>query len=174
MKQRGNIILGIILIFAVVILVQAQTAVEPIHWSELTPFLIDLNGWEADDDAEGQTSNMMGTSITVVERSYANENRSVKITITDSGYVQMVLAGIKMMMQFEVDSSDEYIKKVTVDDFPGVEKYNYDNKDAELILVLKDRFLIMIEGDEFEKNQVSELIDIAKALNLSGIAALAK
>jgi len=174
MKERRNIILGIILIFAVVILVQAQTAVEPIHWSKLTPFLIDLDGWEADDDAEGQTTNLMGTSVTVVERSFTNENRSLKITITDSGYVQMVMAGIRMMMQFEVDSSEEYVKKVTVDDFPGVDKYNYDDKDAELILVLKDRFLVMLEGDEFEKDQVSELTEIAKALDLSGIAALAK
>ena len=174
MKERRNIILGIILIFAVVILVRAQTAVEPIHWSKLTPFLVDLDGWEADDDAEGQTSSMMGTSITVVERSFTSENRSLKITITDSGYVQMVMAGIKMMMQFEVDSSEEYVKKVTVDDFSGVEKYNYDDKNAELILVLKDRFLIMLEGDEFEKDQVSELTDIAKALDLSRIAALGK
>ncbi len=174
MSQRRNIILGIIFIFTVVILAQAQTAVEPVNWSKLTPFLVDLDGWEADDDAEGQTISMMGTSVTVVERSYTNENRSLKITITDSGYVQMVLAGFKMMMQFEVDSSDEYIKKVTVDEFPGVEQYNYDDKDAELILVLKDRFLIQLEGDEFEKEQVSDLTDIAKALDLSGIAALAK
>ena len=174
MSQRRNIILGIILIFTVMILAQAQTAVEPINWSKLTPFLVDLDGWEADDDAEGQTISMMGTSVTVVERSYTNEDRSLTITITDSGYVQMVMAGIKMMMQFEVDSSDEYVKKVTVDDFPGVERYDYDGKDAELILVLKDRFLVQLEGDEFEKDQVSELTDIAKALNLNGIAALAK
>jgi len=174
MNQRRNIILGIIFIFFVVILVHAQTTVEPTHWSKLTPFLVDLDGWEADDDAEGQTSSMMGTSITVVERSFTSENRSLKITITDSGYVQMVMAGFKMMMQFEVDTSDEYIKKVTVDNFPGMEKYNYDDKDAELILILKDRFLVMLEGDEFEKDQVSELTDIAKALGLSSIAALAK
>ena len=174
MSQRKNIVLGIILIFAVGIMALAQTPVEPIHWSKLMPFLADLGGWEAEGDAEGQTTNMMGMSVTVVERSYTNENRSLKITITDSGYVQMVLAGIKMMMQFEVDSSEEYIKKVTVDGFPGVEKYNYDDKDAELILILEDRFLVLLDGDEIEKGQVSELTSIAKALDLKGIAALAK
>ncbi|MCJ7582536.1 MAG: hypothetical protein MUP98_18625 [Candidatus Aminicenantes bacterium] len=174
MSQRRNTTLGIILIFVVGIMALAQTTVEPIHWSKLIPFLVDLDGWEADGDAEGQTTNMMGMSVTVVERSYTNENRSLKITITDSGYVQMVLAGIKMMMQFEVDSSDEYIKKVTIEDFPGVEKYNYDGKDAEIILVLNDRFLVLLEGNEFEKEQVSELTNKAKALDLKGIAALAK
>ena len=99
---------------------------------------------------------------------------SLTITITDSGYVQMVMAGIQMMMQFEVDSSEEYVKKVTVGDFAGVETYNYEDKDAKLILVLKDRFLVQLEGEGFEKDQVSELVAIAGSLDLNAIAALAK
>ena len=172
MNQRKHIILGILFIFAVMLVVRAQSTVEPIHWSKLTPFLIDLNGWNADDDAQGQTVNMMGASVTMVDRFYSNEDRSLHITITDSGYVQMVMAGIKMMMQFEVDSSEEYVKKVTVEDFAGVETYNYDDKEAKLILVLKERFLVQLEGEEFTKDQVSELVDIAKSLDLNGIAAL--
>ncbi|MBU1338485.1 MAG: hypothetical protein KKD56_05400 [Acidobacteria bacterium] len=174
MNQRKHIILGIIFIFAVMLVVRAQTTIEPIHWSKLTPFLIDLDGWEADGDAQGQTMNMMGTSVTVVDRDYTKNDMSLTITITDSGYVQMVMAGIQMMMQFEVDSSEEYVKKVTVGDFAGVETYNYEDKDAKLILVLKDRFLVQLEGEGFEKDQVSELVAIAGSLDLNGIAALAK
>ena len=174
MSQRKNIVFGIIFIFVVVLLVRAQTTVEPVPWSELTPFLVDLNGWDADGDATGQTMNMMGTSVTNVDRSYTNEDRSLQITITDTGYVQMVMAGIKMMMQFEVDSSEEYQKKMTVGDFAGIETYNYEDKNAKLILVLKDRFLVQLEGEEFTKDQVSELVEIANSLDLNGIAALAK
>jgi len=47
--------------------IQAQTKepVEPVNWKELVPFLIDLQDWNAEGDAEGRTMSMGQSSRTV-------------------------------------------------------------------------------------------------------------
>jgi len=90
---------------------QAQEQVDPVNWRELVPFLVDLQGWDADGDAEGQTMSMGTFSMSQAERSYSSGDKSFTINIVDGGFAPMAYAGIKMAMSMEIDTSDEYIKK---------------------------------------------------------------
>ena len=139
---------------------------------ELVPFLIDLSGWDAEDDAEGQTTSAMGYSLTQVERDYSSGDKSLNIQIVDGGYAPMAYAGIQMMMNFEVDTSEEYIKKTEVKGFNGIEKYTYEDKEAEVMLLVAKRFIVHLSGEEFEGTE--ELVTIAGSLDLEGLAKLAK
>ncbi len=115
----------------------------------------------------------MGTfSMSHAERSYSSGEKSFKINLVDGGYAPMVYAGIKMAMSTEIETSDEYIKKLTVDGFPGAEKYSRTDKSVDIIILINDRFYIQIEGENF--SDPSELVAVAKTLDLAGIAKLEK
>ncbi len=159
---------------AFVCLANARTLnpADTVNWRDLAPFLGDIDGWTAEGDAEGSSVSMAGTKISHVERGYTDENRTLMITITDAIASSMMSMGLKMSMNFEIDSSEEYVKKIEVQGFSGVEKYNYADKDAEVILLLADRFIVQLEGEDFENTK--DLVNIADSLDLKGIAALAK
>lgn len=151
---------------------QEQKTVEPINWKELVPFLKDLPGWEAVDEASGQTMSMGMYSATNVEREYTSGDKDLTIHIVDGALSQMAYAGFNMMRQFEVDTSDEYVKKVEIKGYPGIEKYEYESKDASVMLLVAERFLIEIEITESENTD--EVKEVAELLDLDELADLAK
>jgi hypothetical protein len=146
--------------------------VDPVSWRDLVPFLGEIDGWTAEGDAEGSSVSMLGIKISEAERGYSDENRTLMITITDAVASSMMSMGLKMSMNFEIDSSEEYVKKIEIQGFPGVEKYNYADKEAEVVLILADRFIVQLEGEDFEDTK--DLVKIADSMDLKGIAALAK
>lgn len=160
------------MVISIALVAQMKQPVDPVGWRELIPFLIDIPDWQAEGEAEGSSLAMAGFKISQAERSYTADERDLTITIIDGGYVPMVYAGMKMAMSFEMDSAEEYVKKITVKGFPGVERYEYEPKSAEVMILVVDRFLVQLEGDNFENT--AELKEIAELLDLEGIANLAQ
>ena len=158
------------MIMALLFFAQENTPVDPVNWRELTPFLVDIEGWEA-GEPEGSTVSMQQFKISTAEREYVSGDKNMNIEIADGAYVSFYYQGIKMAMNFEIDTSEEYVKKITIQEFSGIEKYNYGNKEAEVILLLNDRFVLTLTGDNFENTE--ELKEVAALLDLSGIADLA-
>lgn len=151
---------------------QTQKPVDPVNWRELTPFLGDIEGWDAEDDAEGQSISMGEFKMSQAERQYVSGNKELNIKIADGGYVPMFYTSFKMAMNYEIDTSDEYTKKATVKGYPAMEHYEYDGKDAQIIILIEDRFIVTLEGDNFENT--ADLKSIAESLDLDGIGKLAK
>jgi hypothetical protein len=174
MKQRKMCsLVMVLLILAVFIPVFSQTEpVEPVNWRKLTPILIDLKGWESQGDPSGTTVNMGNYKMSQAERSYGKNGSELQINIIDGGYAPMAYAGFKAMAQFEVDSSDEYVKKTTIQGFTAIENYKYKRKDGTLTILVSDRFLVQLDGDDIE--DMKELRAAAQQLDLKGLAALAK
>lgn len=151
---------------------QPQKPVEPVSWRKLINFLIDIPGWQAKGEPKGSTISMGNFKISQVERSYESSEKNLEIRIIDGGYIPMAYANFKMMANFEIDSSEEYVKKITIKGFPGVEKYEYGNKEAMIIILVKDRFLVNLTEDNVK--DTSELKKIANLLDLNKLAELAK
>lgn len=171
MRTKAHFMFLVILMsVSMVLLAQMKQPVEPVNWRELTPFLIDIPDWEAEGEAEGSTISMAGFKVSQAERSYTAENKNLNMTIVDGGYVPMVYAGMKMAMSVEVDTAEEYIKKITIKDFPGVEKYEYESMNAEVMILVGDRFLVQLKGENFDNT--TELKEIANLLDLEGLADL--
>jgi hypothetical protein len=166
------ILLGLFLFSSVFLISQAQKQVDPVNWRELIPFLIDIPGFEADGKPEGSTVTMGDYKVSQAEREYSSGDKELHISIVDGAYAQMAYAGIKMAMNFEMDTSEEYVKKVTIKGFPGIEKYEYEDKDGQVILLVADRFVVQLE--EENAPDTSELKKIAEMLDLEGLAKLAK
>lgn len=151
---------------------QTPKQVDPVNWRELIPFLVDLPGFEAGGKPEGSTMTMGNYKVSQAEREYSSGDKELRITIIDGAYAQMAYAGIKMAMNFEIDTSDEYVKKVTIKGFPGIEKYEYEDKDGQIMLLVAERFVVQVEGENVP--DTSELKKITEGLDLEGLAKLAK
>lgn len=171
-KTKSAFILTLICLLSLSLFSQEQETVEPINWRELVPFLIDMPGWEAVGEATGQTMSMGMYSATNVEREYTSGDKILTIHIIDGALSQMAYAGFNMMRQFEVDTSEEYVKKVEIKEYPGVERYEYESKDASIMILVAERFLIEIEITEADNTD--EVKEVAETLELDKLADLAK
>lgn len=172
MERKIFIILFIFAASSLIITAQTQQPVDPVNWRELVPFLGDIEGWNAEDDAEGQSVSMGEYKVSQAERQYVSGEKGLNIKIVDSGYASVVYAGIKMAMNYEIDTSEEYTKKTTIKGYPAMEHFEFEDKDAQVIILIKDRLVVTLEGDNFE--DTSELKSIAESLDLDGLAELAK
>jgi len=99
--------------------------------------------------------------------------RSLEIHIFDSAKSMIILMPIKMMMHDHKDSQG-YTEKITINGFPGVKIYDSLKKEAGLILLILDRFVLQMYGYNFAETQVPELEKIAKDHNLEEMKKLGK
>lgn len=171
MRFKILLLLIVFMVSSFSVFSQEQKPVDPIDWKELIPFLVDISGWEAKDEAEGKSLNIGGYKISQAERNYVSGNKELRIQVVDGSYLPMIYASIKMAMEFEMDTGEEYQKKITVKVYSGVEQYHREDKEAAVIILIADRFLLRLEGRSIE--DPAELRAIAETLDLDGIAGLA-
>ena len=162
------------LVFPHNIFVQGQDKIESVDWEKLADFFIEITGWDKKGDASGSDMSMGMETVGRALQEYSSGKRSLSIHIIDTAKSLMVLPGIKIVMKNNMKTSQEYVETITINGFPAVKTYNYSRKKAGLIVLILDRFVIQMDGDEFEEKQVSELEDAAKKQDLEGIAKLGK
>jgi hypothetical protein len=98
-------------------------------------------------------------------RPYVSEDgkRSLEINIMDSTESMINLIPIKGMMHTR-KGPDGYAEKITVNDFPGVKTYEYASKEAGLIVLIIDRFVLQMFGHNFSEAEVPELVEAAEKI----------
>lgn len=153
-------------------LVAQPEPVDPINWRKLTPFLTDLKGWEPLGEIDGSTVSTGTFKMSIVKGNYIRDGQKLDIQITDGGYVPMAYAGFKAMAQFEIDTSDEYVKKTKIKGFTAIENYRFKRKMATIIILVVDRFIVQLEARGMK--DTSALKAVAQLLDLKALAALAK
>ena len=157
---------------------QEMKPVEPVKFDVLIPFLPAPEGWKA-EEAKGSTSAMGEWKITVVSNRYQRGGgeadpppplQSVEVEITDGGFAPMVYAPFKMMSQFSNESTEGYQKGVTVDGgHPGFETWQKASKSSELTVLLANRFLVQLKGDQVEAATLREWLGTMKLGELASL-----
>ena len=120
----------------------AKTAV--VHFSKLTPFLVDVAGWTA-EKAAGQTLDAAGFKMTNVERTYAKGEQSVQVRILDYSESGPLLQGLTAAWAFSSETTEGYQKGVTVDGMKGMEQFTNDGKSGHLFLLVAGRYMVEVE-----------------------------
>jgi hypothetical protein len=75
-------------------------------------------------------------------------------------------------MMYTGKTDDGYTEKITIAGFPGAKIYDAQQKKAGLIVLILDRFVVQMFGENFTDEQVDELVEIANKHDLAGIAGL--
>jgi hypothetical protein len=85
----------------------------------------------------------------------------------DSGFNQLVLAPVMMMLAagYERETDSGYEKGTKVNEFPAFEKWDSDNKDGELNVVVNRRFIMKVDGNNIADPKV--LREFAQAADLA-------
>lgn len=125
-----------------------------------------LDGWTAEEtSSQAGGAAMFGGGVTA-ERRYTKESSSVKIQIvTDSALLQTVV----MMMSNPMFATSDGGKMETIGGQKALVKMNQANKSGEIQIVVANRFLVTLEGQEISKD---DLTAYAKAVDYTKLAAL--
>jgi hypothetical protein len=173
MKKRIVWICFVVFTATIALQLAAQpTPVDPVNWRKLTPFLQKVEGWETKGEINGSTINTGGFKMSIVKGNFVKNGQRLQIQITDGGYVPMAYAAFKAMAQFEIDTSDEYVKKTTIQGFTAIESIRFKSMKASIMILVVDRFMVQLEARNMKEIKV--LKAVAKLLNLKALAALAK
>ena len=144
--------------------------VNPVDFRELKSLLPESIGDLKRSNLEGEKVAAMGMNISHANADYndTENNISIDIKITDLGSVSG-LSGLAAYGWYMVDIDKEneagYEKTVTYKGNKGYEKYNNENKDGELSILVAKRFVVEVNGNNVSMAQMKaavDMIDISK------------
>ena len=125
-----------------------------------------LPGWKA-EAAKSQAlgSAMFGGAVTA-ERSYVRDDGRVDVKIiTDSPMMQ----GIMMMFSNPMMATADGGKLERISGEKAIVKYNNDKKDGTINMVIANRFLITVEGNDVARQ---DLISFAQGIDYKKLASM--
>jgi hypothetical protein len=175
-KVKIKQILILVIIFGLTFTINAfsqeKKKLEPVNWEELKAFLIDISGFIKEGEPVGEIRGTPNNKLSRVKQDYVAEsdkNKRLTLAISDFGFPSEAIEMSKSIWE-EVDTSEKYIKRITIKNCPGVESYRYNNKEARVIVIIEDRFIVRLEGFGFD--DTSELKNIIQKIDFKGIASL--
>jgi hypothetical protein len=144
--------------------------VNPVDFRDLKSLLPENIGNLKRSNLEGEKVAAMGMNISHANADYndTESNVSIDLKITDLGSVSG-LSGLAAYGWYLVDIDKEnesgYEKTMTYKGNKGYEKYNNENKDGEISILVAKRFVIEANGKNVSMDQMKaavNLIDIGK------------
>ncbi len=140
---------------------------EPIPFRELQRFLPEELGRLERTRSSGETSGMMGMSVSIAEATYESEDgQSIEVTITDLGAVAgPALMGMAAWANVKVDreTDDGYERTTRYKGYPAYEEFSSygegDRGSAQFMFMVEGRFMVELEGSDATMDEVKELGD---------------
>jgi hypothetical protein len=144
--------------------------VDPVDFKELQAVLPEMAGWEkSHPEAERMTSPV---SFSYASTRYKKDAFEITEKITDSGFNQMLVAPLTMMLAagYAKESNNGFEKSTTVAGYPAFEKWDKSDKSGDLTVFVSQRFVVELEGMGMADN--TELQVFLARTDLKKLAAL--
>jgi hypothetical protein len=150
-----------------------REAVDPIDFRKLKEFLPEKTGGLDRTEATGEKSGAMGFTVSTAEGKYkGDDNTSIDIEIIDTGGIAgvstMTLAAWSMA-EIDKETTTGYEKTTKIEGFKAFEKYDNESKSGELNVLVGERYLINVEGDNVS---IEQLRDCLKDIDLDKLKGL--
>lgn len=142
----------------------SQKPVDPVSFKDLETVFPDLAGWEKGKVSGEKASSPVPYSQAGV--TYSNGDAQIEAKIVDSGFNQLLIAPMTMMMKagYEKESDEGYERATKIAGFPGWERYDSNAKSGEVTAVIGQRFILTVKGDSVPDTKV--LQQVAEKANL--------
>jgi hypothetical protein len=125
------------------------------------------------EGAEGEKTSAMGIKVSEAHARYVSTTgASATIKIADMGSVSGLVGMATMAWAFaDVDRETEtgYERTTTVDGNKAFEKYDTQERNAELNILVEHRFVVTIEGSGVEMSFLKEAV---RSIDLSKLASM--
>ncbi len=142
---------------------QGKAGKEPVHYTKLKNLLPERVNAFTRTSAEGKTTNTMGMKISEVEAAYKSDSDSrLDIHITDMGNMSGLTAMASAawaFSDFESDTDEGYEKTTRINGNKAMEKYNKIQRNGKLSILIAERFVFEIEGNDVEMDQLKGFVD---------------
>jgi hypothetical protein len=148
---------------------RTQTA-NAVDFEQLVALIPEHAGWTR-STPRGEQYNL-DVRVSRAEANYDKGESSIKLQITDTAFSQVGLAPYTMMLlptYFE-RSSDGYKKAAPLGGSPGFETWDNIDKDAEVAVVVVNRFVVLAKGRNVDSTDVVRAL--VKAVDLAKLAAI--
>jgi hypothetical protein len=111
-------------------------------------------------------------SFSFASTKYKKNDLEVTEKITDSGFNQLLVAPISMMLAagYAKQSTQGFEKSTTVAGYPAFEKWDKSEKSGQLTVFVNQRFLVELEGSGMSDNK--ELQAFLARTDLKKLAAM--
>ncbi|CAG5070191.1 hypothetical protein DYBT9623_02931 [Dyadobacter sp. CECT 9623] len=124
-------------------------------------------------EATGEKSGAMGFTVSTAQARYkGDKDESIVIEIVDTGGIAgvstMALATWSMA-EIDKETADGYEKTTQLDGYKAFEKYNSTIKAGEINVLVADRYVVNVEGNNISVDQLKEAL---KDINLVKLEAL--
>jgi hypothetical protein len=148
---------------------QAEKAA-PISFEQLQTALPTMRGWQMEKPRGERMA--LPVPFSQTEATYTKGDAQVEVKIVDSAFSSLLVAPWATFLTtgYEKRTSDGYEKSVNVGGNPGFEKWNSEEQDGELNLVVAKRFLVTIAGNGI--GDVKVLHEFASKLDTKKLATL--
>ncbi len=146
---------------------------EPIDFRKLKDLLPeDLPGMKR-TNAEGQKSGAMGIKVSQAEATYEGDDGRITITIVDMGTLKgaAMLGYAWLMADIDRESDTGYERTTKYKGYPAFEKMERygDEENYEMQVVVGERFIVSIDGDNVSKKQAETARDRVDYGKLDGM-----
>ncbi len=143
--------------------------VEPVSFRELKKLLPESLPGLKRKDAGGEKTSAMGIKVSEAHATYRGDNgKRIEIKITDFGSLKGTMAMATMawaMADFERETDDGYEKTTMYKGHKALEKYDSNDKEGEIQVIVGKRFMVEVEGWNVDMDEVKgalEKIDLNK------------
>lgn len=148
--------------------------VEVVNFRDLKGFLPSRIGSLRidEDDTEGQTSKILGFKVSTVEATYRGDDARMDVTIIDPGNASAVVSMLASWSNVEIDSESGsgYQRTMEYKGHKAFEEYDTKSKDGTFTIMVEKRFLVTIDGDNVDMDDMKDAID---DINIKKLARLA-
>ncbi len=148
---------------------KAKTA-QAVAPEKLGSFLKEFTGWEADGPAEGQTMKTSAGTYTMSSRSYTQGEKELEVTIIDGAYVPLAYADFNELKEEVGAKGVATVKSLQLAGHPALEAYEPEDKAATLMVLVKDRILVIMDLDGASPKD--DLKPLANRLDWKGLESL--
>ncbi|MCF8246884.1 MAG: hypothetical protein K9J37_17960 [Saprospiraceae bacterium] len=148
--------------------------VKTVNFRSLQELLPESLGGYSRTSKSGQSTGALGMNVSVAEANYKSGDRSVKMTITDTGGLGMAMMGIAAWSTMEVDKEDEngYERTGKMGSYKSYEKFRK-NGSSELAVIVASRFILTANGrTNGSDSDMDDLKKLVEAVDLDKLAGM--
>lgn len=151
---------------------QEKGPVDPVDFRSLKEILPASTAGLERTEATGEKNGAMGFSVSQAQAKYGKDDATMEVEIMDTGGVGgMAMMGMAAWAMADVDkeTSTGYEKTTRIDGMKAFEKYDNEQKDGEVNVIVGDRFIVNVKGRNVSMDQIK---DALSDMDLSKLATL--
>lgn len=144
-----------------------RKAVDPVDFRKLKDLLPEQLAGLSRIEATGEKSGAMGFTVSTAQAKYKGPDSSLDIEIVDTGGI----AGVSTMAlaawsiaDIDKETTTGYERTTSLDGYKAFEKYDNESKSGEINVLVADRYVVNVQGDNVSVEQLKEIL---KTIDLS-------